>query len=293
MESANLPATGLEFAKLRAVFGRLIEAQAGAHLEADEDWKNHGQVLLVKIFRHLESIETIFQGVHTSVGKQTFPHYIDHASIAVLVRTSFETYMMFHFIFCAKPVELSRLRYKVWRYVGFRGRQALHGTVIAREQWQHVIEEDKKRIQVLDNEIRADRLFAQYTKELQDRVLKKNDAKMGFKWMDLAEESGFPRKYARDMYSHFCNYAHADLISVLQIHDAADDGHYKQLASAAISFCALLMGQIITNYAQLFPLVDQALNADPEALVLLDRWQDLLVRIGDLYGDGHSSAVYG
>ena len=248
--------------------------------------------LLIKIFRHLESIETISEGVHTSVGEKTFPHYVDHASIAVLARTAFETYMMFHFIFCAKP-ELSRLRHQVWEYVGLRGRQALHGTVVGRAQWQHVIEADIKRIQILDHEIRANRIFAQYMKEVQDKVLKKNDAKMGFKWMDLAEESGFPRKYARDMYSHFCNYAHADLISVLQIHDASDSGHHKKLASVAISFCALLMGQIIANYAQLFPLVDQTLKADPEALVLLDRWKDLLIRLGDLYGDANSTAVYG
>lgn len=53
------------------------------------------------------------------------------------------------------------------------------------------------------------------------------------------------------------------------------------------------MGQIIANYAQLFPLVDQTLKADPEALALLDRWKDLLIRLGDLYGDANSTAVYG
>lgn len=130
-------------------------------------------------------------------------------------------------------------------------------------------------------------------KEVQDKVLKKNDAKMCFKWMDLAEKSGFPRKYVRDMYSHFCNYAHADLVSVLQIHDASDAGHHKKLASVAISFCALLLGQIIANYAQLFPLVDQTLKADSEALALLDRWKDLLSRLGDLYENANSRGFHG
>lgn len=111
MEPTVLPDTALEFTKLKEIFGRLIEAQSGIRLEPGEGWKNHAQILLIKIFRHLESIETIFEGVQTSIGKKTFPHYVDHASIAVLARTAFETYMMFHFIFCAKS-ELSRLAIK-------------------------------------------------------------------------------------------------------------------------------------------------------------------------------------
>ena len=111
--------------------------------------------------------------------------------------------------------------------------------------------------------------------------------------MDLAEQSGFPRKYAHDMYHHFCNYAHADLVSVLQIHDAAYAGDHKKLAGAAISFCTLLMGQIIDNYAQLFPNVNRALQNDPEALGMLDRWRLLLASIGGLYVNGKNEVAYG
>jgi hypothetical protein len=284
MKPSTLPDTSVDFALLRELFGRLIEVQAGNPVAPDDRWKNHAQVLLIKVFRHLESIETIFKGVSTSLEGKFYPHYVDHASIAVLVRAAFETYMMFHFIFCAKTPELRQLRYKVWEYVGLRERQALHGTVLTKAQWQHVVSTDNRRIQALDKEIRADGLFAQYTKDIKDKVLKKNDVKMGLRWMDLAEESGFPRKYAHDMYSHFCNYAHSGFVSVLQIRDAAQAGDYKQLASVAISFCALLMGQIIDNYARLFSPVNQALQNDSEALALLGRWQALLGRLGTLYG---------
>lgn len=272
-----------EFSELRQIFGSLIEQQSGQPLAPEEAWKNHAQVLLIKVFRHLESIETLFEGVHTAIGEKTYPRYVDHASIAVLARSAFEAYMMFHFIFRAGSEELSRLRCQVWEFVGLKGRQAMHGTVVARARWRHVIDADKKRIQQLEHAIRSDRIFAQYPKSIQDKVLKKLDAKMGFIWMDLAEMSGFPRKYARDMYKHFCNYAHADLVSVLQIKDASQAGDHSRLAAAALSFCALLMGQVIDNYAQLFIRVREALDSDPQTLATIKLWRDMLDEVGKLY----------
>ena len=106
MESTDLPDNAPDFTNLREVFGRLIEAQASIQVEAGEGWKNHAQILLIKIFRHLESIETISEGVHTSVGEKTFPHYVDHASIAVLARTAFETYMTVSYTHLTLPTIL-------------------------------------------------------------------------------------------------------------------------------------------------------------------------------------------
>lgn len=272
-----------EFAQLRQIFGWLIDQQAEQPLAPEDVWKNYAQMLLIKVFRHLESIETLFEGVHTTVDDKVYPHYVDHASIAVLARSAFETYMMFHFIFRADSEELCELRYQVWVFVGLKGRQNMHGTVVAREKWQHVLEEDEKRAWQLEQAIRSNRIFAQYPRSVQDKVFKQRDAKMGFIWMDLAETSGFPRKYARDMYKHFCNYAHADLVSVLQMRDAFLAGDHSKLAAGTLSFCAVLMGQVIENYAQLFPRVREALTGDTQALAAIELWRGMLEGIGKLY----------
>ncbi|HYD61692.1 MAG TPA: DUF5677 domain-containing protein [Noviherbaspirillum sp.] len=272
-----------DFSRLLATFATLIDIPAGQPIPPGEAWKNDAQVLLIKIYRHLESIRMLFQGVTTTVHDKTHPPYVDHSSIAVLARAAFESYMLFHFIFCA-PTEVARtLRYRVWKYAGLKSRQELHGPVTRSAVWDRVLERDRRTLLTLEQEIRADHLFQQYSTERQEKILRQGDVKLGEKWMTLAEASGMPRKYAHDMYNHFCNYAHAGHISILQIRDASRAGDHQRLATGAISFCALLMSQVIANYARLFPDVAQAIEHDGEAAAMVERWQALLDTVSNWY----------
>lgn len=282
-EKHQTPDNAVEFSKLLNIFANLIQGHASKSVPDGQAWKNDGQVLLIKVYRHLESIEILFKGVETTVDGITYPRYVDHSSIAVLGRAAFESYMMFYFIFCSGSEELCMLRYRVWKMIGLKERQKLNGPLLHDQHWAQILRGEEKEISSLDKLIRVDRLFVQYQKELQEKVLKKDDVRMGFRWMDIAEQAGFPRKYAFDIYSHFCNYAHSGAISVFQIRDASNDGFHKNLAANTITFCTLLMSQAIMNYARVFDEVSHNLKNDPEMLAITDRWHSLLAMLGRKY----------
>lgn len=273
-----------DFSLLIRAFSRLIQVMADTDISPGQEWKNDGQVFLIKAFRHLESIDLLYKGVVTVIDDEAFPTYIDHSSISVLARAAFETYLLFYFIFCDGPEEQRELRHRIWKMIGLKERQVLRVSQARNDfKWTSLLVSEKKEIERLEGLIKADRHFHQFTNELKDKVFKKNDVKIGRRWMDLAELAGFSRKYAYDRYTNFCNYAHSGLISIVQIRDAINEGQDKMLAENTLSFCTLLMGQILLAYTQLFPEVEQALTADAESFAAAANFQGAMRYLDKIY----------
>ena len=267
-----MPLAREDFSALIRIFAQLLVAVTGKPLPKDQPWLNDGQVLLIKTFRHLESIEKLVDGVETQVGGTSYPGYIDHSSIAVLARAAFETYSLFHFIFCDEDSDVSFLRYRVWRMVGLKERQQLIGSKQVQPKLQEVKDREKAQIDRLWHEIENDPFYRKLSKQEKDAVKNRGDEKFGKRWAELAERAGLPRLYSHDMYKQFCNYAHASSISVFQIHDAIAEGEAKTLASVSISFCALLTSQLLISYADFHPAAKDVLLKDEQACTLVDRW---------------------
>jgi hypothetical protein len=273
-----------DFPVLIRKFAKLIDFASRIPMTNERAWKNSGQLLLIKAFRHLESIGTLFNGIETELNGKKLPVYIDHSSISVLARAAYETYVIFYFIFCDGTAAEQQLRYQVWRMNGLMSRQKLHGPLTGEAGFgaQKVAERfeiDRLRALITDHPS-----FRSLKAHVRDNVKKGTDVRLGEPLLDLAERAGLPRKYAADMYNHLCNYTHSGAISTFQIHDAtAEQNADARLAGATVSFCTILLVELVFAYTTFFEEVDEYAVGDDELWEIADEWALLKMELAKLY----------
>jgi len=273
-----------DFPVLIGKFAKLIDFASRIPVTKETAWKNSGQLLLIKAFRHLESINALARGVETELNGKKLPLYIDHSSISVLGRAAYETYVLFFFIFCDGTLEEQQLRYHVWRMSGLVSRQKLHGPLGIDSSFHQQKTDERSEIDRLRKLITEHPSFRVLDKNVRENVKKGNDVRLGKPLLDLAERAGLPRKYAADMYNHLCNYAHSGAISTFQIHDASSEQYADaSLASATVVFCTFLLVEMILAYTTLFEEVDKFYVIDDELCKLVAHWFQLKLELAKLY----------
>lgn len=271
-----------DFPKMLRKLGDLIQVAKAIPVNAENAWKAHGQLLLIKTFVHLSSISTLAQSAIGTSG-QTNHRYIDHGSIAVLGRSAYETYVLFNFIFLEQDRDLRIFRHQVWRLSGLQSRAKLNRpktlplAVIAQ------IEREEQELTRLQGVVTSSPYFAELDSQTQRNVRRGDGVRLGAALIDLAVEAGLPRLYSSDMYTHFCNYSHAGAISVFQIQEALNNGTSPILARANIGFCCILLAQIIKAYAEFFDEIDAAVSSDSELRDLLAMWSGIRNSFAHMY----------
>lgn len=263
--------------------GGLISVPTNIALTPENAWKNQGQVMVIKAYSHLESIAELagFRDRPGSIARS----YIDYGSISVLARTTYETYVLFKFLFLDKNSSLREFRHQVWRLSGLMSRMKLNRPPgLPRERLEQIKREEAE-IARLRAVIEENPFFTELDKKVQKSVRQGDGVRLGTALIDLAEQAGLPRKYAADMYAHFCNHSHASAISVYQLSDALSDRTTARLARVTVSFCCLLLTLIILSYTELFPEVDAAVAGDDELCESLALWKGIGESWTHLYDD--------
>lgn len=260
-----------DFPKLLRKFEQLIQRAKDIPLTDENAWKAHGQLLLIKAWGHLASIETLGKSaIKRDEGAEQV--YVDHGSLAVLGRSAYETYVLFNFIFLEQDPELQKFRHQVWRLSGLMSRAKLNRPK-ALPPWRlEQIEREAQQIAHLKEAITSNSLFAELDDRTQKNVKKGEGVRLGAALIDLAVKAGLPRQYSADMYTHFCNYSHASSISAFQISETLNDGTSSIMARANIAFCCLLLVQMIMAYTEFFDEIDVAVASDDELANLLALW---------------------
>lgn len=248
----------------------------------DRAWLNSGQMLVIKVVHHMAAACDLATGRQEHPGRE-FDFFIDHSSIAVLVRAAFEASVVFHFIFCDGTPEEKRLRFDVWRLAALSSRLQLKGTRNVQERVEPIREKDRASVAMLQEDIRNNVLFKTLTKDAKNNALRKGNFKLGHSWPDLAEKAGVPRGYAADMYNHLCEYTHSGAVSTLQMRDASATGEGAGLASATLLFCVLLLNELIVNYCKVFPKANQALLENHKLLLDVATWRQKRDMFADEY----------
>ena len=101
-----------EYEKLITVFHETVDSKSGTKLSENDKWLFDAETLAVKLFYHLASI------LHLSFGTVLPPfdgrrfNFFDHASINVLARVAFETYLTFFFIYCDPGCGIEQRRFR-------------------------------------------------------------------------------------------------------------------------------------------------------------------------------------
>ena len=195
----------------------IIDSIRGNSIPHGFAWLNDAQILAIKTCRHIESIITLSKGIETDLGHSKCGLYVDHSSIAALGRAAFESYVIFHYIFDTAPGEVAKFRHDVWKMSGLLERQGLHGFEEKSDQQSKILDAEKIQIEKLRAAIVASPSFQKLNADIRKSVKRGKNWRMGTDWLTLAERSGIPRKYAHDMYSHFCEYSHSGALSALRL----------------------------------------------------------------------------
>jgi hypothetical protein len=238
----------------------------------DRAWLNYGQMLVIKVVHHLTAACDLAAGRDEQSGGE-YDFFIDHSSIAVLVRAAFEASVVFHFIFCDDTPEARRLRFNVWRLAALSSRLQLKGTRNVQERVRPIREQDQESVMALQEAIQTDTLFQKLSKDARNNALRKGNFRLGHSWPDLAEKAGVPRGYAADMYNHLCEYTHSGAVSTLQMRDASASGEGAGMASGTLLFCVVLLNELIVNYCCVFPKANQALLENHKLLLEVATWR--------------------
>lgn len=276
-----------DFPRLLTKLGNLINQGATVTVTPDTRWKQHGQLMLIKAYGHLKAIADLAK-LEQLNSDATVAVHIDHSSIAVLGRATYETYVLFHFLFCCEDPGDRKFRHTVWRLSGLIARSKLNKPTILPPEVRAQIARETAMIGELKKAVESDPRFAALKAkdrkgQIADNVRNGKDVRLGIPLIELAVQAGLPRKYAADMYTHFCNYSHAGAVSIFQLHDSLQDGSSVIMTRANIAFCCALLCQMARSYIKLFPEVEGYATEDDELQDLVATWQELAQRFSEIY----------
>lgn len=256
-----------DYSTLLKLFVRLVETQAGRSIGKNEEWLNDAQVLSVKLFRHLASMQILAAGAQLR-GEAGTAAFIDHASIKVICRAALETYLVFFYVYGQDDESLCKFRHTTWRLAGLCDRQKFHVTT---QEHQDVLSEESSLISQLQAEVQASPWMNKFTPKQQREILKGN-WRPAADWNDLGADAGFHPKYFKNVYSYLCSYSHASYLSALQVGQAKSRDTQEQLSQTILGIGVVLMAHFAFSYSGLFGAAKAALHADQESARIAEKW---------------------
>ena len=271
--------TDADYSTLLDLFVRLIDSQAGRKIEPGEGWLNGAQVLAIKLFRHLVSMQTL--AARPTVERDGVPTvvFVDHASVKVVARAAFETYLVFFYLYGDSDRSLGEFRHKTWRLGGLADRQQFYpSTTQARE----VLAREKKQLEELKSEIEASPQIRSYTNKQRKKLLE-GEWRIGRGWADLGSNAGFHEKYFKNIYGYLCGYSHSSYFSALQVGLAQSIEDQEMLTQPILGIGVVLMAHFAFSYSNVFSTANAVLSANPSAKRVAEKWR---------FGSEDMAAIY-
>ncbi len=258
-----------EYKALHDLLGRLIETQTGKKLVPGEAWQNNAQVLSIKLFGHLLSMQAISNRVMVTIPDiPPFP-LVDHPSVKVIARAALETYLVFYYIYSSPDPLLREFRHKTWHVGGLLDRQKLH---LSMDEHRKILALEAKEIEKLQREIKSSSHFSSYIAKQQEKLLE-GDWRVGNGWTNLGVVAGFNKKYFQNIYGYLCGYSHSSYASALQVRDARAVEDQEMLAQAILGIGMVIMAHFAFTYSTLFPSSAPALAAHKAAHRIAEKWR--------------------
>lgn len=268
-----------DYATLLVLFIRLVNSQDEVKIEPGEEWLNDVHVLAKKLFYHLVSMKALAAAATVERDGVPTARFVDHASVKVLARAAFETYLVFFYLCGDSDRSLCEFRHKTWKLGGLADRQRFH---VPTSRAREVLVREKKRIDELKSEVDASPHVDSYKKKQRKRLL---DGKwqIGITWADLGSDAGFHDKYFKNVYGYLCGYAHSSYLSALQVGQAREIEDQEMLTKSILGIGKVLMGHFAFSYSDVFIAGGAVLSADPSAKSVAEEWR---------YGSEDMAAFY-
>ena len=270
-----------EYSTLMDLFFQLVESQNGRAVEAGQEWRNDGQVLAIKLFRHLASMQCLAGGATgRAPDGQEFP-FVDHASVHVLARAALETYLVFYYIFETNDLELSHFRHRTWHLSGLMDRQRYN---VFSDEAREICTLERDIIERLKSEIEESPQFHEFSRRQRNELLAGN-WRIGRAWRDLGVRAGFHEAYFKNIFNYLCGHSHSSYASSLQVGQAQTLEDQVMLTESTISVGVVIMAHFAFTYPRVFPDADPVLASNPASRALAEVWrfghEDMIHVFGD------------
>jgi len=257
-----------EYIKLLEIFIQVVEANKGKPVGSDA-WILDAEGLALKFCAHVASAFYLFKG--TSIPKMSFGdiNFFDSASINVVCRAAFETFLIFHHIFIQpKSIEERDFRYICWVLSGLIERQNFP---ILSQKGKKQIEHEKEIIDSYINGLKTNQHFEALSPKQKRTIIEKGNWRF-LSWADLAVKAGLDSTHGTSFYKYLCGYAHSSNLSALQIREAQSKHIQRELPAPAMTLIMISIANMIKAYCELFPQSASVLKRDQDSSALVDIW---------------------
>ncbi len=275
---------GNQLLELLGLLLRTVEANKG---EADNrDMDAHS--LAAKFFFHGASALYLSRGTNIPDFPGAAVKFIDSASMIVLARTAFETFLTFHYVFAsATTKEELDYRHLIYTACGLKERQRIPASA---EEHKEKLADEEKQLEALCAKLSLNGFYTRLTATQQTRILKLPreswrmipvDGKWRqLHWHEIAIDAGLSEMLARSTYSYLSGYAHSGSSSVFQIKQQLDEGWKPQLIEVPIITTTIAAANLIYEYAGLFDSAKTILGAD-KSKNKVDEWRLFGQKLGN------------
>ena len=270
-----------EFVRLIDLYVELVESQNGLDIEPGKEWLNDAQVLSIKLFRHLASMQMLGHGATMEMRGGLKVPYVDHASVKVVARAALETYLVFFYIYGSGDASVSSFRHATWHLGGLVDRQKYN---VFGEGAQEVVEQEAQAIERLKAEIRQSEQYLAYSGRQRQQLLAGN-WRVGGGWSDLASQAGFHEGYFKNIYNYLCGYSHSSYASALQVGQAQSIEEQVMLTRATIGVGVVIMAHFSFTYASIFANAEDVLRRNPESMTIAESWRFGREEMARIYGE--------
>ncbi len=257
-----------EYIKLLEIFIQVVEANKGK-VVGNEEWILDAEGLALKFCAHVASAYYLFQG--TSIRKMSFGdiNFFDSASINVVSRAAFETFLIFHHIFIyPTSIEERDFRYISWVLSGLIERQNFP---VLSKKGKKQIENEKEILNSYIDKLKTNQHFEALTPKQKRAIIEKGNWRFS-SWSDISVEAGLDVTHGTSFYKYLCGYAHSSNLSALQIRDAQSKHIQKELSESAMSLIMISMANMIKAYCDLFPESTYVLKRNQDSNALVNIW---------------------
>jgi hypothetical protein len=259
-----------DYSTLIDLFIELVQSRVGKKIPPGDGWLNDAQVLALKLFRHLVSMQTLATGATVEQKGVPAIFFVDHASVKVVARAALETYLVFYYLYGSSDLSLCEFRHKTWCLGGLADRQKFS---IFMPQHHEILAREQNEMREIRSQIEKSPHMADYSEKQRNRLLE-GEWRTGSGWADLGKSAGFHEKYFKNVYGYLCGYSHASYLSVLQVGQAAQSiEDQKMLTSSILGVGVVLMAHFAFSYTAAFESAGAVLSANPSAKRIAEKWR--------------------
>ncbi len=160
-----------------------------------------------------------------------------------------------------------------WDYAGFLERQ---GFPASSDENISLKQKEAMELDKLKQQIVSSSLFQTFKKDLQNKILTRDDGwRLNNSWIQIAENAGFNKNYFGFIYSFLCGHSHTGRLSVLQVIEAKNIDVQRELAESNIGICCVLISNILFWYSALFQDAETIFKSVEFSFQKAKSWQEI------------------